>query len=78
MIWDIFSEDSILAANQESDKSLYYKRLAARSSEASRRFFRNLRCEPFGALTDASEDWAFDACEENAPLVEIIRSVTRS
>ncbi len=75
--WDIFNEDSILAADRAGDKKRFYKRLAEESTRANRRFGENLAAVSFEELMAAVDDWGFEVCEENGPLVDLIRQLPR-
>ena len=73
--WDEFSQDSIVAAEQEGDRVAYYRRLAELSSAANARFRDGLATIPFDTMYAALDSFAFEACESNPGLTDLVRQV---
>lgn len=73
--WDLFGQDSLLSAKQESDPRTYYRRLAETTSLANARFAQRLQGIPFDALVAAVQGFSESHCARHAILVESVRSV---
>lgn len=70
IFWNIFSEDSILAAEKEDDKYAYYHRLAENSTKAWETVRTNLKNLKFETLLDSLNDFSFDNCIQNKELIK--------
>ena len=73
--WDVFSQDSILSIEGSADKNAFYRARAKNSSDANARFQKALSQIPFETFLLAIEDFSFDSCEPNAPLLAILKGI---
>ncbi len=73
--WDLFSQDSLLSVQDEGDKSLFYKQLAAAATRAHGRFAKNLKRIPFDTLYQALDSFAFERCEPWQEMIATFRAL---
>jgi len=67
--WNIFTKDSILSAEKEDDKYIYYQWLANESTKAWEVVHNNFNKLPFVRLLEALDDFKFENCIKNAKLI---------
>ena len=70
--WDFLKQDTAQTTQNDSDKHAFYRRLAAASTEANRRFAQGLAEIPFEALLASLDDWRIDRCERNEALLRCL------
>jgi hypothetical protein len=73
--WDLFTQDSVLSAKTESRRELYYERLAGVTSAANARFRERLEKIPFDVPFSALSSFAFEECEEQSELTELVKEI---
>ena len=74
--WDVFGEDSLLAAQRHADRSAYYRQLAEVTTQANAHFARRLGSVSSSDFRSALESFEHRQCEEQAALVGVIRRIT--
>jgi len=67
--WEIFNQDSMISAMQETDKSIFYNRIATETTMAWQIVRKNMVSVPFEKFIGALDDFKFDTCSVNAELI---------
>lgn len=68
LFWNIFTKDSMISAQQESDKYKYYEWLANESTSAWEIVCKNIKTIPFETIYKALDDFRFENCEQNKSI----------
>ncbi|MFA9391500.1 MAG: glycoside hydrolase family 5 protein [Prolixibacteraceae bacterium] len=69
VFWNIFTKDSILSAEKEDNKYIYYQWLANESTKAFELVRENIKKLPYERLYKALDDFRFDNCMINDKLL---------
>lgn len=69
IFWNIFTKDSILAAEKETDRYTYYRWLAGESTKGYEVFHKNLKNQKFDDLLLALDDFKFGNCSQVKELI---------
>lgn len=71
--WNIFKQDSMLSAQQESDKSVFYRKLSEHTTNSFNLLNQNLLRYSFGELLESIDDFKFERCNINSRLLSTIK-----
>jgi len=69
IFWNLFTQDSMLSAQQEKDIYTYYRWLANESTKGWEVVRKKIKNIPFEALFKALDDFSFDNCKKNEKLL---------
>lgn len=69
VFWDIFTKDSILSSEKETDRYKYYEWLAEESTKGWGVVCKHLKTVPFETFFNALDDFIFENCIKNNKLV---------
>ncbi|MBA7700114.1 hypothetical protein ES703_108821 [subsurface metagenome] len=73
--WKVFTQDSLIAAQKNENKYLYYQQLAYETTKAHKLFAANLQTSHTESFTESIEDFSFDKTIVNKHYKDILPKI---